>query len=79
MCQVNVDIINMGEEEANTDLLNKFIGRMPMPTLFIKVPSMPTIFLNVPSMPTFFYYSAAMPTLPLHTMQTFQTKESKSV
>jgi hypothetical protein len=50
MYQVNVDIINMGEEEANTDLLNKFIGKMP--TLFIKVPSMPTIFLNVPSMPT---------------------------
>ncbi len=42
MCQVNVDIINMGEEEANTDLLNKFIGRMPMSTLFIIVPSMPT-------------------------------------
>jgi hypothetical protein len=52
MYQVNVDIINMGEEEANTDLLNKFIGRMPMPTLFIIVLSMPTIFLKVPSMPT---------------------------
>jgi hypothetical protein len=44
--QVNVDIINMGEEEANTDLLNKFIGRMPMPTLFIIMPSMPTLSLH---------------------------------
>jgi hypothetical protein len=52
MYQVNVDIINMGEEEANTDLLNKFIGRMPMPTLLLKVPSMPTLVLKVPSMPT---------------------------
>ena len=25
--KVNVDIINIGEEESNTNLLNKFVGR----------------------------------------------------
>ena len=28
LLQVNIDIINIGEEDANTDLLNKFIGNI---------------------------------------------------